>query len=589
MSLKDKISAASDKPGVYLFKDGKNRVIYVGKAGNLRKRLTSYVQRPDEKSRLLMVAARDLDTILTASDIEALTLEESLIKLHKPRYNIRLKDDKKYPYLKVTIKEQYPRILFTRDLRPDGSLTFGPYTNARALRQTRDALCRIFQLVSCDKDLTRKLVRPCLEHYLKRCSAPCVGRIKREDYNRSVKKAIQFLKGSSEELVREIEKQMWEYAQAEKFEAAAGVRDQLMSVRNISQRHQVVSADGVDRDVVGLSRSGINCVACLFRIRENRLVAKEIFRLTARPDDPEDELVAAFIRLIYTHLSYLPDEIVVPVQPSQSDIQEKWFQDKGFSTRIVVSDKEPMNQLLKWAVRNAENELSNLVVKRSVPHSVIELQDFLSLNQPPRLIEAFDISNLGDKWAVGSSIAFRDGRPFKQRYRRYRIRRTQGQNDFAMINEIVGRRVTDLKRTRELPDLLLIDGGRAQQVAALQAVRKVDIAIPVFALAKRSGQLFYPDGRCVSLPGYSRSAMLLKRLQDEAHRFAINYHRKLRGRKITESALDLVPGIGQTRKLALLKYFGSVEAVKKASEEDISKIPKIGPKTARLIYESLHS
>jgi excinuclease ABC subunit C len=345
----------------------------------------------------------------------------------------------------------------------------------------------------------------------------------------------------------------------------------------------------VDRDIVGLSRTGNQCVACLFRIRENRLIAKEILGLIVSPNDPEDELVAAFIRLIYTHLSYLPREIVVPVQPAESDIQEKWFRDRGFATRIVVPDKEPVIQLLKWTVRNAENELSNLVVKRTVPHVVLELRDFLHLERPLRWIEAFDISNLGDKWAVGSSVCFKDGRPYKQRYRRYRIRRVGGQNDFAMINEIVGRRIADLKHAKELPDLLLIDGGRSQQVAALQAIRNFRFDIPVFALAKRRDQLFYPDGRCVSIPAYSRSVVLLKRLQEEAHRFALNYHRKLRSKEVTESELDLIPGVGEGRKLTLLKYFGSVEAIRKASEEDISKIPKIGPVVARLIYESLHT
>jgi excinuclease ABC subunit C len=587
--LKDKISTSSESPGVYIFKDKDNKIIYIGKAAILRNRLMSYLNRLDEKSRILMANARSLDTILTGSDIEALTLEESLIKLHKPKYNIRLKDDKKSPYLKVTINEKYPRILFTRNIKPDGSLIFGPYTNARALRQTRDALCRIFQLVSCEKDITRKLIRPCLEHNLNRCSAPCADKITKEDYGHSVKKAVQFLRGNSDELIKEIEKQMWEYAKNEKFEAAASLRDQLLSVQRISQRHQVVSGDGIDRDIVGLSRSGIHCVACIFRIRENRLVAKEILRLSVSPDDPDDELVAAFIRLIYTHLSYLPEEIVVPIKPAESEIQEKWFQDRGFITRIVVPVSELVGQLLKWAVRNAENELSNIVLKRTVPHVVLELQDLLHLSTPLRWIEAFDISNLGDKWAVGSSVSFKDGRPFKQRYRRYRIRRVKGQNDFAMINEIVGRRLADLKHARELPDLLLIDGGRNQQIAALQAIRHVNIDIPIFALAKRRDQLFYPDGRCVSLPAYSRSAILLKRLQEEAHRFAVNYHRKLRSKEVTGSVLDLIPGVGHARKLVLLKYFGSVDAIKKASEEDISKLPKIGPIVARLIYESLHT
>ncbi|TET62222.1 MAG: excinuclease ABC subunit UvrC [Candidatus Stahlbacteria bacterium] len=587
--LKNKIKTAPQAPGVYLFKNDKNKTIYIGKAANLKNRLSSYLSREDNRNRILMSHTVDIDIIITNSDVEALTLEESLIKLNKPRYNVRLKDDKKFPYLKITVHEEFPRIVFTRNIKPDGSLIFGPYTSARALRQTRDALCRIFKLVSCSKDLAKSYTRPCLEYNLDRCSAPCVGQINKKEYRNFVNKAIKFLKGSSDELEREIERRMWECAKKEKFKAAAILRDQLLAIRRISQRQQVVTTKDINRDVIGISRSRFSCVACLFRIRENRLMSKEIFHLKISSQISDEEIASSFIRLIYTHLSFIPDEIAISVLPFEWDIQSKWFREKGFKVKISTGNKEENKRLLKWAQRNADSELAKRVIKRRTSGAIFELQNHLQLEKPPRWIEAFDVSNLKEKFAVGSSVAFRDGKPYKQRYRRYKIKRVRGQNDFAMIKEIVSRRVMDLDREKKMPDLLLIDGGKGQLSAAIQAIREIDITVPIFAIAKRSDQLFDAYGNVVSIPGSSRGLILLKRLRDEAHRFAIGYHRKVRGKKITESILDKISSIGEKRKLTLLKYFGSTEAINKASEEDIAKVPNIGKKIAKIIYESLHT
>jgi excinuclease ABC subunit C len=588
-SLKDKISSAPQAPGVYLFKNNKNRIIYIGKAANLKSRLSSYLSREDNRNRILMSHTVDIDIIITNSDVEALTLEESLIKLNKPKYNVRLKDDKKFPYLKITVHEEFPRIVFTRNIKPDGSLIFGPYTSARALRQTRDALCRIFKLVSCSKDLTKKYARSCLEYNLGRCSAPCTGRINKKEYSNSAHKATEFLKGNSDELEKEIEKRMWRYAKKEKFKAAAILRDQLLAIRRISQRQQVVTTTNIDRDVIGISRSRFNCVACLFRIRENRLMSKEIFHLNITPQVNNEEITSSFIRLIYTHLSFIPNEIVISVLPLEWNIQSKWFIQKGFKVKISTGNKGESKRLLTWAQRNAESELAKRVIKRRTSGAILELQNHLHLENPPRWIEAFDVSNLKEKFAVGSSVAFHDGKPYKQRYRMYKIKRVRGQNDFAMIKEIVSRRIMDLNNEKKMPDLLLIDGGKGQLSAAVQAIREIDINLPVFALAKRSNQLYNPHGDVVSIPGSSRGFILLKRLRDEAHRFAIRYHRKVRGKNITESVLDKISGIAEKRKLTLLKYFGSTEAIKKASEEEIAKAPNIGKKIAKIIYEILHT
>ncbi len=587
-SLRRKLSDSPNAPGVYLFKNAKNRVIYIGKAANLKNRLASYLN-PDDRNRIIVSYAADVDIIITNSDVEALTLEESLIKLNKPRFNVRLKDDKKFPYLKVTVQETYPRIIFTRDIRPDGAMIFGPYTSARALRQTRDALCRIFKLVSCTKDLAKEHKRPCLEYGLGRCCAPCTRSITKKDYDALVNKAVKFLRGNTQDLEKEIEKRMWQYAKQEKFEAASPLRDQLLAIRRISQRQHVVTKTKASKDIIGFSRSGHICVACLFRIRESRLVGKEIFHLKINPRTTDDEIASSFIRLIYTHLSFVPREIVISAKPLEWDIQSRWFKEKKHSTRLSTGQRGETKRLLKWAQKNAESELAKRVVKRRVPHVILELQNILRLAKPPRWIEAFDVSNLGKKFAVGSSVAFRDATPYKQRYRRYRIKRVHGQNDFAMIKEIVSRRIHDLQKEKRKPDLLLIDGGKGQLGSALIAIREVNTAIPIFALAKKNEELFDIHGKIVSIPASSRGIFLLRRLRNEAHRFAIRYHRTVRGKKLTESALDTIEGIGNKRKITLLKYFGSVDALKKASEEEITKVNGIGKKYAKLIYETLHT
>jgi len=586
--VKQKIDQAPSAPGVYIFKNQKNKPLYIGKANNLKNRLSSYLKNPDPRINKIMANSSDIDIIITNSDTEALTLEESLIKLHKPKYNIRLKDDKKFPYLKITTQEEFPRIFFTRNLKQDGSLIFGPYTSARALRQTRDALCKIFKLASCNKDFTKPIPRPCLSAYIGRCSAPCVRKISREEYQSLVKKAIKFLKGESDELAKAIEERMWDYAKKENFEAAKILRDELFAIRRITQRQKIVTNDGVNRDVIGFARSGVHSTACLFRIRENRLISKEIYHLKIPKNEIDENIISAFIRLIYTHISFLPEEIIVAKEPSDWEIQKKWFEEKGVRIKLVVPSKIELKNLLGWAEKNAETELAGVVIAKKTPTPIIELQNILRLEKPPRWIEAFDISNLKEKFAVGSSVAFYDGKPNKKLYRHYRIKRVKGQNDFAMIQEIVARRLDDIKSNNQMPDILLIDGGKAQQNAALEVIKKIDLPISVFAIAKRSDQLYYPDGRVVSLPSLSRSVVLLKRIRDEAHRFAITYHKKVRTRGFIASLLDNIPGIGKKRKIILLKHFGSIEAIKKAGEEDIAKVSGIGKKIARIIYEALH-
>ncbi len=586
--VKNKILLAPNLPGVYIFRDNRNRAIYIGKALDLKKRLLSYINQAESRHGIVARAARDIELIITGSDTEALTLEESLIKLHKPKFNVRLKDDKKFPYLKITVQDQFPRLRLTRDLNPDGSLTFGPYTNARSLRRTRDAICRIFRIAACRKDLSKANQRPCLEHSMNRCCAPCARLIGQDDYQRLIDKAIAFLKGRSDELEAELEKLMWAFADQEKFEAAATARDQLLAIRRMSQRHFVVADKSMNQDIIRVCRAAKRCVACLLRVREKRLVSKETFDLIISPSNRTPEIIANFIRLIYTHVSFVPALIVVPVLPDDVDIQERWFEAKNLKVRINIARTSDQKSLIGMAEKNALNELTARTLKHSAPRAIIDLQQALNMDNPPRWIEAFDVSNLKEKHAVGASIAFQDGKPLKQRYRRYQIKRVTGQNDFAMIKEIVSRRIKNLGERGKLPDLLLIDGGKGHLSAVLRTIKDIPVDIPVYASAKLSNRLFNPKGEAVSLPVNSRGFILLRRIQAEAHRFAVAYHRRTRAKSLMKSELTQIPGIGPRRRTILLRYFGGVEEIRKASETSLARVPGIGKRIAGAIYSSLH-
>ncbi|RKX70985.1 excinuclease ABC subunit C [candidate division WOR-3 bacterium] len=587
--IEAKIRNAPSLPGVYIFKGKTERPLYIGKAADLNKRLRSYLQPTDPKSRRILNSAVDLEYIVTNSDTEALTLEESLIKLNRPRYNIRLKDDKKYPYLKLTIQDKFPRLYLTRNLKKDGSLIFGPYTSARSLRETIRTVTRIFRLRSCRKRLPLKtLERPCLNFYMKRCLAPCQGNIGEEEYRTIVDEVIQFLKGKSDQLEARIERLMLAAAEKEQFELAARYRDQLRALRTVKRRQQIITADGIDRDVIGIATAPKLAVAVIFKIRDNHLLGKETYRFEKDPTTEPEEIGASILRMIYTHLSFLPDEIVVRTRSEDASLFERWAWEYRRQKVVVrTNPKWERKNLLEWATKNAGLALSEELARRPLPKPLIDLMQHLNLPRPPCWIEAFDVSNLKGKEATGSSVAFINGRPKKSLYRRYRIRSVDGIDDYAMIREVIHRRLKDLGR--ELPDLLLIDGGRGQLSAAITAMKETEIEIPVLAFAKRFDQLFFPDGRVVSIPPTSPALHLLKRVRDEAHRFAITYHRKLRRKKLRRMSLEALPGIGPKRALILYRYFQDIETLKRASEEELRSIPGIGKELARSIYEALHS
>ncbi len=587
------VQAAPAEPGVYLLKDRSGKVLYIGKARSLRDRLRAYTQ-PQSDPRLAALVARveTVETIVTRSETEALLLEESLIKIKKPRYNVRLRDDKKYPYLKITIHEPFPRIFITRNIKPDGSVLFGPYTSARELRRALQAVRRIFKLRTCRRELPEPEPRPpCLNFQVRRCLGPCTGSISSERYRQLVRDVIKFLAGRSEGLIEELEKRMWQEAKAQRYEQAAILRDQLLALREIVRHQEVVAPDRTSRDVVGLAKGKRAAVAVVFRVREGRIVAREQYPLSADETVSDAEILEGVLRSVFAHTADLPEEIVLPAAVPSAELYEQVLSGRaGRRVRIVVPERGARLRLRELAQRNAEKTLVELVPPaRRISKANEELAAILNLPSPPRVIEGVDISNTQGTNAVGSVVVFRDDRPVKNQYRRFRIRTVSGPNDFAMIEEVLARRVQGLlEKGLPLPDLVLVDGGKGQLSAALRAYHQFDREIPILGLAKRTDTLYYLDGREISIPVTSPALKLLKRIRDESHRFAITLHRKLRGRKLLESELDAIPGIGPARRQALLRHFGSLARLRGASVSEIAQVPGMGANLAETIYRYLH-
>jgi len=620
-SFADKVAQAPEAPGVYLLKDRSGKVIYIGKARNLRDRLAAYTQ-PHDDPRLASLVRRvaDLETVVTRSEVEALVLEENFIKMKKPRYNVRLRDDKKFPYLKVTVQEPYPRIYLTRNIKPDGSAVFGPYTSARELRKALKAVKRIFKVRTCKREIqdqgTRdgrsqkpearmqkseiqnpkskiqnpQPVRPCLDYQLNRCTAPCADYVSQAEYRQQVKDVIDFLSGRSDELVAELEQRMWQESKAEHFERAAILRDQVMALREIRREQQAVSQDKVNQDIIGLARGPKTAVAALFRIREGKITGREEYPLNATSDVADSEVLSTVLRSVHTHTADLPDEIVLPAAVEDSGAFEELLSERrGRKVRLLVPERGERVGLLDLARRNAEKALVELAPDERVAKANAELARLLGLDSVPRVIEGVDISNTQGTQAVGSIVVFRDDRPVKRDYRLFKVRTVEGPNDFAMMREVLARRVRGiLEKNLPLPDLVLVDGGKPQLSAAIEAYHQYDADIPILGLAKRTDLLYFLDGREISIPVTSPALKLLKRIRDESHRFAITFHRKLRGKKQVESELDAIRGVGPARKKALIQHFGSLDKLRKASVEEIARTPGFGLTTAEKVFAELH-
>lgn len=577
---------------MYLLKDAKGRVLYVGKARVLRDRLRAYVGEQDNPRLAALVSrVRDLETIVTRSEVEALVLEENVIKFKRPRFNVRLRDDKKFPYLKLTTQDPFPRIFVTRNIAPDGSSLFGPYTIARELRKALRAVKRVFRLRTCTWALPEaRPPRPCLEFDLGRCTGPCADKVSEAEYAQQVRDAVRFLTGRSDAIVEELEQRMWRAAKDQDYEVAAALRDQLLALREIRKEQHVAVPDSVSRDIIGLARGQRSAMAVLFRVREGRLVAKEEYPLAAERNVPDSEVVAGLIRSIHTHTADIPDEIIAPAEPEDRTTLEEWFvQRHDRRVRIVVPERGEKVKLLDLARVNADKALVELAPEQRVPHANEELAKILGLATVPRLIEGVDISNTQGTNAVGSVVVFRDDRPSKQAYRLFKVRTVQGPNDFAMMEEVLARRVRSLlEKNKPLPDLVLVDGGKGQLSAAVRAYGRFDADIPILGLAKRTDTLYFEDGREISIPVSSAAMKMLKRVRDESHRFAITFHRKLRGKQMTVSELDTIPGLGPARKKALVQHFGSLDKVRLATVGELARVKGIGPGLAETIHRALN-
>ncbi|MBN2566007.1 MAG: excinuclease ABC subunit UvrC [Candidatus Eisenbacteria bacterium] len=585
-------AAPPTRPGVYLLKDASGRIIYVGKARNLRSRLRTYTGRsepPDQKVEILRSRLRDVEFIVTESETEALILESNLIKEHRPRYNVRLKDDKRYPLIKVTTNEAYPRAYVTRIVRQDGARYFGPYTDAKAMRRTLRLIRQVFPVRQCPVFKLRP--RPCLNYQIGRCLGPCRGVVDNEIYSAVVRDLCLFLEGRADDVVSTLTERMNAASKGLRFEEAAELRDRIRDVARTGRRQRVLTAADVDRDVVAVARHEGYAVASVVRIRGGKLVGCESLPLELGPRTGDDEIVETFLKQFYSLSSELPREILLDRDPPDRAAIEAWLTGRrGSRVSCSAPRRGDRKLLVGFATENARLALKRLFETRQAPPSVAELGVALGLKRPPRLISGVDVSNLSGSMTVGTVVSFRDGTPDRALYRKYRIRLVKGVDDYASIREVVSRHMRRvLREDGELPDLLLVDGGKGQLTAAWDGLNAAGArGVTVAALAKREEEVFV-RGRStpLSLDPDSLAKKLLVRVRNEVHRFSIAYHRSLRERAARHSLLDEVPGVGSTRKSALLERFGSVACLKERSVEEIAEVPGIGRETARKIREAL--
>lgn len=571
-------------PGVYQFKDNGN-IIYIGKAKNLKKRIKSYFSgKTSLKEKKILQKSEKIDYTVTSSELEALILEENEIKEHQPKYNVRLKDDKRYPYIKVTIKEKYPRVFYTRKIKNDGSLYFGPYPNVKMVKKALKTIRAVFPIRTCKGEKLPDKV--CLQFHIDRCLAPCIGKIGKDEYREMIEEVIDFLKGKTNELEEIIRSKMEKSSENLNFEMAAVYRNQLLSLRELKKKQRMVLKSGKSRDIIGISRKVRMACVFVFQIREGKMVNGERYILRANENVPMKEYIQRFLGWKYMRISYIPDEILVPVE-----IEDKELLEQLLSSEIKVPQRGDLKRLEEMATKNAKLELKKELSQpfRGQRDSLIELQNTLFLESAPVRIEGFDISNISGSDSVGSCVVFINGFPAKKKYRRFKVKEVKGINDPAMIGEIVYRRIKKIISEKETPDLILIDGGKTQLNSALKAMEKITpLNIPVIALAKRAEEIHLPNGEIITLPMRSKALKLLIRIRNEAHSFALNYHRKLRKKKLSLSELDEIEGIGYKRKIALIKHFGSKDRILAVSREEIQEVPGVGKKLADVIYRSLH-
>ena len=587
------------EPGVYIMKGEDGQIIYIGKAKVLRGRVQQYF-RPQANDgrrqfRALVRSVRDLEYIVTDTELEALILEANLIKTHKPRYNISLKDDKKYPYIRIT-KERFPRIVVTREVVKDGSRYLGPYTDVKAMRRMLETMHRLFRIRSCHYDLPKANVRVCLDYEIKRCDGPCEGLIVAEAYQKIVDEAVLFLTGRHRQVMTVLEERMNRAATALKYEEAAIYRDRIRALEQAASRQKVVSNDLTDWDAIAIAREDDEACGVVMEVRDGRLIGRQNYFIGGVLDASEEEVVSAFVQLFYATATFVPKEICLPCDIEDRETVLDWLSERAKAgVEIRLPQRGDKFRLMKMAENNARLLLAERRLKREnrrsqAPAAVLSLQRDLRMEKAPRWIEAVDISNIQGADSVASLVCFVDGRARKREYRHFKITGIEGPNDFAMMQQVVTRRFKRLMEDgKSFPDLLLVDGGKGQLSSAVEALQALGIADqPVVGLAKRLEEVFLPGlSNAQNIPKTSSSLKLLQMLRDESHRFAIAYHRKLRQKRTLTSELDDIPGVGPSRRKALLKHFGSVKRVREAAVEDVAQVNGVSLKLATAICEGL--
>ena len=571
-----------NKPGVYIMRDNTDTIIYIGKAKNLIKRVKSYfrekLDRP--KTQILMSHFDSLEYIITNSEKEALILEATLIKKHRPRYNIQLKDDKRYPYVKIT-DEEFPRLVITRNVTKNG-IYFGPFTDVGSVKQTVKFLKSLFKIRTC-----RNMNGPCLNSQIDLCYAPCDGRISRRDYAEIISKIDLFFQGKYSTIVKNLKKEMMEAASNEEFEKAAIIRDQISSIEEIMEKQFVdLVDDDLDQDVIAMAPNKNEVIVIIMPIRNGKIVGRDDFLMSSSEYDSSSEIMFSFIQQYYGYNRHIPKQILLDEDIDEKKLLEDWLSDLRVNkVKIKVPQKGVKLRLVKMAKKNAEIIKHQ---KKKMENSLIELKKYLKLEKVPHVIEGYDISNISGKFAVGSKVSFKDAKPNKKMYKHFRME-TPGPNDFAMMEELLTRRLKMIDSDPE-PDLIVIDGGKGQLGMACGVLEKLNLThIPIIGLAKEFEEVYIPNSsRPIIIPKNNTALHLLQQVRDESHRFAITYHRKLRSKNIQASSLDDIVGIGKKRKISLLKEFGSVDNIKKASIEELAKINGMNLKTAENVYNYYH-
>ena len=610
--IQEELKKLPAKPGVYIMHDEKDAIIYVGKAISLKNRVRQYFQSSRNKGpkiEQMVTRIRRFEYIVTDSELEALVLECNLIKEHRPKYNTMLKDDKTYPYIKVTVGEEFPRILFSRTMKKDKSRYFGPYTSAGAVKDTIELMNKLFRLRVCNRNLPRDigLERPCLNYHIKQCDAPCQGYISKEAYREQVDQALEFLNGNYKPILQMLEKQMMEASEALDFERAIELRDLLNSVKQVAQKQKITASDGEDKDVIAVSTDRKEAVVQVFFVRNGRLIGREHFYLQVAPHDNRSTIINSFLKQFYSGTPFIPKEIMLQEEIEDREVLEQWLSTKrNGKVYIRVPQRGTKEKLVELAEKNARMVLiqDSEKIKREESRTIgalKEIGNWLGLEHLMR-VEAFDISNISGFESVGSMIVYEKGKPKQSDYRKFKIKTVKGPDDYASMEEVLRRRFThgmaEQQEGKEaygkfsrFPDLIMMDGGKGQVNVALRVLDELGLAIPVCGMVKddhhRTRGLYYQNKE-IPIDTRSEGFHLITRIQDEAHRFAIEYHRSLRGKQQIHSVLDDIEGIGETRRKALMRKFKSLEAIRDASLEELEQTESMNRAAAEKVYDFFH-